>query len=45
MMAYNGPAIKGVCLAESNGRGDLLPGYEDNSTRAKRAMHGVNFAS
>jgi hypothetical protein len=42
-MNANGPAIKGVCGAESNGGGDTYPDYEDNSTRAVMSEAWRNF--
>jgi hypothetical protein len=39
----NGPAIKGVCVAEPNGSGDTYPGYEDNATRAVMSEAWRNF--
>jgi hypothetical protein len=41
----NGPAIKGVCGAESNGSGDTYPGYEDNATRAVMSEAWRNFCN
>jgi hypothetical protein len=40
---HNGPAIEVVFVAESNGGGDLHPGYEDKSTKAVMSEAWRNF--